>query len=127
MASKRDDGLRSILQGKDYDQLRERIGRDWLGACAYVSRCDPRTEVLIKSISIRVHPTGCFVVLRGRFGANDVVMMREAGRLEWAISYISYMVHKGKWKPDKYGVQSSLEDLSDDLSGRRDLNKTDTV
>lgn len=113
MKPRQDDGLKAVLRGKEPAELRDRIGRDWLSFCAYTSRSDPRTEVLIKSISIRPWANGCFIVMRGRYGASDVVMMREAGRVEYAISFIAYMIHKGVWKPDRYGVQTDVAELKE--------------
>lgn len=110
-----DNSLLRALRGKSIDELRQRIGRDWLSVSSYIKRTDPRTDVLVKTISIRNDSNGCFIVVRGRYGASDVVMMRQAGDFDHAISFIAYMIHKGTWKPDRYGVDGNAL-LADRLS-----------
>lgn len=122
-----DAGLVGRLLRKTPAEMRERIGRDWQAVAAFVQRGPLNTGgVWIKTISIRNDDSGCFVVIRARVGASDMVMMRQAGHFDHAISFIAYMLHSGKWKPDRYGVQASVEQVFDDY-GPANLNTTDTI
>lgn len=107
MKPRKVDELAGRLHKKTTAELAERLGRDWMSVSAYVKRVDPRVQTVIKSISIRVDRGGCFIVMRGRYGADDVVQLRQAGDLDHALSYVAYMVHKGTWKPDKFGVDGN--------------------